>query len=283
MADQQLIAFLPPKNFFWKAISLSFAAFLVTLAAGCAGVRPTNMAMPAASPLPSPAANQNATTFVYLTESSLGSGNLITLNTKDGSMSMLPIAGAPAAVAVSPDGLRAYVTEPVSNSVIVVDTRTNTMVTSVPVGKLPWRIAVSPDGKFVYVTNMNDGTGLSAPSGYEVESATFHIPVTSESTVPMERSGFRGKLDDLRSRGMSKVHEVQHRLADSSKSMKVAARDNVSRKVETTRTSMRTKPMLWAGIAAGSGFAIGMLGRILDARKSHRRMTPDLVIIDASC
>lgn len=94
----------------------------------------------------------------------------------------------------------------------------------------------------------------------------------SESAVSMERSGFRGRLDDLKSRGMSKVHDVQ-----------VAVRDNMSRKVEGTQTSMRNNPMLWAGIAAGSGFAIGMLGRLLDARKSHRRMTPDLIIIDASC
>lgn len=138
-------------------------------------------------------------------------------------------------------------------------------------------------------TNMNDGSGVSAPSGYEVESATFHVPAVGEVSMgsfeptSTSRSGFRGKLDDLKSRGMSKVHEVHHRLADTSKSMKVAVRDNVSRKVEGTQTSMRNNPMMWAGIAAGSGFAIGMLGRILDSRKSHRRMTPDLVIIDASC
>ena len=88
-------------------------------------------------------------------------------------------------------------------------------------------------------------------SGNEVESAAFHVPVT----------GFRGKLDDLKSRSLTKVHDVQ----------------------SSAQTSMKTSPMLWAGIAAGSGFAIGLVGRFMHWRNYHRRMTPDLVIIDATC
>ena len=61
---------------------------------------------------------------------------------------------------------------------------------------------------------------------------------------------FRTKLDDLKSRGLG---------------------------------TMKTNPMLWAGIAAGSGFALGLAGRIADSRRKNRRMYPDLVIIDATC
>jgi YVTN family beta-propeller protein len=158
MFGQHVSGFFSPKDFFQKAISLSFAALFLALAGGCAGVAPMNVAMPVTSPSPSPAATSNATTFVYVTESELGVGNLITLNTKDQTMARLPIAGAPAAVAVSPDGRRAYVADQASNSVIVVDTQNSTIVTHIPVGNLPWRIAASPDGRSVYVTNINDGT-----------------------------------------------------------------------------------------------------------------------------
>jgi|SRR5687768_3333728 len=101
-------------------------------------------------------------------------------------------------------------------------------------------------------------------SGNEVESAAFHVPVSREIGSPV-RTGFRGKLEDLKSRGLSKVQGGVH--------------DKVSK----AQTSMKTKPMLWAGIAAGTGFALGLAGRIADSRRNRRRMTPDLVIIDATC
>ena len=36
-----------------------------------------------------------------------------------------------------------------------------------------------------------------------------------------------------------------------------------------TQTSMRTNPMKWAGVAAGTGFALGLAGRILQRRANH--------------
>jgi YVTN family beta-propeller protein len=47
----------------------------------------------------------------------------------------------------------AYVTTPSSsfNSVTVIDTATNTPVTTIPVGSGPYGVAVTPDGKYVYV------------------------------------------------------------------------------------------------------------------------------------
>ena len=144
-------------------------------------------------------------------------------------------------------------------------------------------------------TNINGGTEIRVPSGFEVESATFHVPMVDEPVGnTSSRSGFRGRLDDIKSRGLNKVHEVQNRLADrgttlnrsvksSISNAKVSVRDGVSRQVTRTQTSMKNSPMLWAGIAAGSGFALGMIGRIVHWRNYHRRMTPDLVIIDARC
>lgn len=125
-------------------------------------------------------------------------------------------------------------------------------------------------------------TTNSLGSGCEVESATFHAPISGG--MPMDassssRSGFRGTLDDLKSRGMATVHDVQQKIGQRSAMVKT----NVNGQMTKVQDSMKTSPMLWAGIAAGSGFALGLIGRFVHWRNYHRRMTPDLVIIDASC
>ena len=121
-------------------------------------------------------------------------------------------------------------------------------------------------------------------SGCEVESATFHLPVGDPlgdlQLGDMHRSGFRGRLDDLKSRSVSKVHDVQRVIGER----RVALKSSLDGQVDRVQTSMKTSPMLWAGIAAGSGFALGMLGRVIQwKQKRERRALPDLVIIDATC
>ena len=107
-------------------------------------------------------------------------------------------------------------------------------------------------------------------SGNEVESATFHNPI--DGGLQAGRSGFRGRLDGLKSRGMDKVQDVQRTIGQRGALLK-----------SNMQTSMKTSPMKWVGLAAGSGFALGLLGRFLHWRNDHRRMTPDLVIIESSC
>ena len=48
------------------------------------------------------------------------------------------------------------------------------------------------------------------------------------------------------------------------------------------QSSMSNNPMKWAGIAAGSGFALGMIGRLMSHRRKHGPVL-DIVVIDAMC
>ena len=70
-------------------------------------------------------------------------------------------------MAVTPDGGRVYVANSFSDTVSVIDTRTNTVVDTdpttdgvnpIPVGDAPTGVAAAPDGSRVYVTNRLDDT-----------------------------------------------------------------------------------------------------------------------------
>ena len=52
-------------------------------------------------------------------------------------------------MAITPDGTRAYVTNPDSNSVSVIDTATNSVVATIAVGG--FGVAITPDGTRAYV------------------------------------------------------------------------------------------------------------------------------------
>ena len=93
------------------------------------------------------------------------SSSLSVLDAADGAViATIPLSthsddGQPSqGVAVSPDGKRVYVVDPSTDSVLEVDTATNTVTGSIPVGDGPQAVVVSPDGKHLYVTNGNDDT-----------------------------------------------------------------------------------------------------------------------------
>jgi hypothetical protein len=134
--------------------------------------------------------------------------------------------------------------------------------------------------------NVSFGSGIG-PSGYEVESAMFMPEVGSDMGSDLRPSSGRDrimrKLGDLKSRSLSRVHDVQRVIGDRTSLIKSNARSGVSSGVTKVQSSMRSSPAKWAGIAAGSGFVLGMLGRFIHARNEQRRHMPQLVVIETSC
>lgn len=163
-------------------------------------------------------------------------------------------------------------------------------------------------------------SSVNLPSGLEVESATFRSPVTSVPTTAetsTHGSGLKAKVDELKSRGSEildsakcairdKVDEITpivnakvstlrsdvsdrvNSLRDGVKSKSMHVRDGVMTKSNDVQRDMAANPMKWAGISAGTGLVLGLVGRLMHHRKYHRqtlerRRMPQLVIIDASC
>jgi len=59
----------------------------------------------------------------------------------------------PMGTVMSPDGRMLYVTTGRSKMLLMIDTKSNTLVGSIEAGQRPWGIALSPDGKTVYTAN----------------------------------------------------------------------------------------------------------------------------------
>jgi len=70
-------------------------------------------------------------------------------------IAMIPVQIQPLAVAITPNGSFAYVTNSGwvfgSNSVSVIDTASNTVVVTIGVGSFPVGVAITPNGAFAYV------------------------------------------------------------------------------------------------------------------------------------
>jgi len=80
-------------------------------------------------------------------------------------------------VAVSPDGRKVYVGSTFSTTVSVIDTTTNTVISTIPAGNNPDGVALTPDGSKVYVAN--DGSNTTSMINAATNTVTTTIPVGS--------------------------------------------------------------------------------------------------------
>ena len=99
--------------------------------------------------------------FVYVTNIGLNSNNVSVIDASTNTVvANVPVGFSPAAIAVTPDATRAYVTNLASNNVSVIDTTANSVVATIPVGIRPVAVSIAPDGKRVYVAN-GAATGIT--------------------------------------------------------------------------------------------------------------------------
>ena len=92
----------------------------------------------------------------------------------------IAVGRQPQSIAVTPDGLWAYVTNFGDNNVTVIDLTTNTPLSEpIVVGQGPVGVAASPDGTRVYVTNFGD----SEPEDIEDNADSLSIIDTATNTV----------------------------------------------------------------------------------------------------
>jgi YVTN family beta-propeller protein len=95
----------------------------------------------------------------------------------------LPARKGVFAIAVTPDGARAYVTNATSNTVAALDVRAANLLATIPVGVDPRAIALLPDGSRAYVANTgsNDVSVISTdPLDGAYHTVVARIPVKAE-------------------------------------------------------------------------------------------------------
>ena len=97
----------------------------------------------------------------------------------------IAVGSDPNAVAVSPSGTRAYVTNSDSSpgSVSVINTATDHVIAAIAVGSDPEGVALSPDGTRAYVANPRQGT-VSV-----INTATNKVTTTIQSAPPRRGGG----------------------------------------------------------------------------------------------
>ena len=98
-------------------------------------------------------------TRLYATIPQQSAGQVCVLDTSTNtSPGCVNVGAAPYGVAVSPDGMRLYVTNMNANSVSVVDTSASAVIATISVGAEPWGVTFNRAGTRAYVTNLSPDT-----------------------------------------------------------------------------------------------------------------------------
>ena len=124
------------------------------------GSRPTKVAWPALLALLALLAFCSSASARDAYVANSGNGTVSVIDTsKNAVVGAIPVGGEPVDVAITPNGLNAWVVDAAGNSVSVIDTRTRSVVQGpISVGLAPRGIAITPNGGRVYVTNSGEDT-----------------------------------------------------------------------------------------------------------------------------
>jgi YVTN family beta-propeller protein len=133
---------------------------------------------------------------VYVTSNFLDrQPNISVIDTATNAVFTITGIGRPVGVAVSPDGHNVYVADEIDNSVAVIDTLTNTVITTIPVGSNPFGVAVNPDGSNVYITNSSN---IFAPGTVSVLDTSTNMVIGSPISVGTIPAGVAVTPDGLK-------------------------------------------------------------------------------------
>jgi len=111
-------------------------------------------------------------------------------STKVGPVTLRPPSSYGLDMALSPDGSVAYITEPTSNRLVVLNAHTGATTATVTVGDTPTGLAVSPDGAQVWVVDTQLGNGSPGAS----ESVTV-VATDTNSVIGTISTPIPGSLD----------------------------------------------------------------------------------------
>jgi YVTN family beta-propeller protein len=129
----------------------------------------------------------SAAPYAYITQVNLGT--LTVFDTvKNKKVAIIDVGGngrSPLAIAMSPDGRKAYVSSeawngPLSPMVYVIDVLTHTVTATIPVGAYPIGTAILPNGSKLYVAGYTGAVPGGLPGISIIDTATN----TVETTIP---------------------------------------------------------------------------------------------------
>jgi ElaB/YqjD/DUF883 family membrane-anchored ribosome-binding protein len=100
----------------------------------------------------------------------------------------------------------------------------------------------------------------------------MEIQTTSEDRTWKEK--LAAMPQSIKSASLAKVNDARVAMA--------SVKPRVNAMTLNANDSLRANPTKWAGIAAGAGLGLGLIGRFLHHRAHHRHI-PAVVIIEAAC
>jgi YVTN family beta-propeller protein len=128
-----------------------------------------------------------------------------------GPIGSIPVGRILNAIAVSADGTRVYVSNYGDDTVSVIDTATNRVLTNIPVGDQPKGVAISPDGTHVFVSSFR--SDIVSVIETATDRVLTNIPVENNPTgITVSPDGTRVYVSNQESQRVSVIDTVTNRV-----------------------------------------------------------------------